>query len=465
MDLRFADGSVRSDSPRRVEAPSEVVKAVESQTRAVGAAGMGQAGAPTRCRSLPARAIPAMPWRSRLAASPWLACGSWEMERLDLRGATGDSQPEEGDCTNMTPRNEACSGTRGIIGRWRAVAFALVLAACGMRSGLFVSSPDGSTSGGSPGGEAGAGGIAADGSGGYALPGAGGITASGSGGHASPGAGGFTANGSGGRTSPDAGTVIGQGGVSTGGSHASTPALGGSTTVGRGGSAGNSNGGNGNGGRGSGGLGTGGRSGTGGNTTTSRDGAVDTDAFVHADAAMPGAPTIDPNSGYATVHAGTVIMSGYVASSAGGSGSSIGLTCTANSFCASGTVGASPTYNSWANAGFNVNQPQSGGSGSTGSLALVGSTISISYVNHAGSRVELELWDNISGNFWCYYLPPSTSPTTTTVPLSSLNTKCWDNTGMAFTSGTSITMVQLAVGGSATTPTPFDYCFLGLTVQ
>jgi hypothetical protein len=91
--------------------------------------------------------------------------------------------------------------------------------------------------------------------------------------------------------------------------------------------------------------------------------------------------------------------------------------------------------------------------------------ISISYVNRAGSRLELELWDNGSSNFWCYYLPASTSPTTTTVPLSNLNTKCWDNTGTPFVSGTSITMVQLAVPGSATSVTPFDYCFLGLTVQ
>jgi hypothetical protein len=39
------------------------------------------------------------------------------------------------------------------------------------------------------------------------------------------------------------------------------------------------------------------------------------------------------------------------------------------------------------------------------------------------------------------------------------------DTGMAFTSGTSITMVQLVVPGSATSVTPFDYCFLGLAVQ
>ena len=68
-------------------------------------------------------------------------------------------------------------------------------------------------------------------------------------------------------------------------------------------------------------------------------------------------------------------------------------------------------------------------------------------------------------NYWCIYLPASTSPTTATFPLSSLNTQCWDNRGEDFTSVTSITMVQLVVPGSATSTTAFDYCFLGLTVQ
>ena len=348
----------------------------------------------------------------------------------------------------MTPRKEACSGTRGIIGRWRAVAFSLVLAACGMRSGLFAISPDGSANGGSPGGEAGAGGITADGSGG----------------HASPGAGGITANGSGGHSSPVAGTVVGQGGVPTGGNHASTPALGGSSTVGRGGSAGGSIGGNGSGGRGSGGMGAGGRSGTGGSTTISRDGAVDTDAFVHADTALPGAPTIDPSSGYVTINAGTVVLSGSIVSSCAGAGTICGgLTYTERSFCASGTVGASSTYKSWANAAFNVNQAQSGASGSTGSLPFVGSSITVSYSNKGGSRLELQLWDG--SNYWCAYLPPSAGPNTVTIPFSSLNSACWDMSGTAFVSGTSVGMVQFLVPCSATTSTPFDYCFLGLTVQ
>ena len=315
----------------------------------------------------------------------------------------------------MTPN--ACSGTRWIIGQWATVVFALLWVACGMKTALLESAPGDSGSGVGFGGATGAGGIAVGGSGGQRSSG--------------PAVGGSTT-------------------VSFGGSGGN--GLGGSTTVSRGGSGGN----------GLGGSGSGGRTGTGGTTVVLRDAGAD--VRVVADA-MPGSPTIDPNSGYATVPAGTVVMSGYVTSSAGGSGASISLTCNKDSFCASGTVGASITNNSWANTGFNVNQAQSGGSGSTGSLALVGSSISISYVNHAGSRLEFELWDSVGSSFWCTYLPASTSPTTTTIPLSSLNTKCWDGSGTSFVSGTSITMVQLVVPGSATSATPFDYCFLGLTVQ
>jgi hypothetical protein len=156
-------------------------------------------------------------------------------------------------------------------------------------------------------------------------------------------------------------------------------------------------------------------------------------------------------------------LAGFVSSSEGGSGSSISLTYGPSSFCASGTVGQNNTYNCWADAGFNVNQAQSGASGSSGPLVLSGSTISVSYVNHAGSPLEFQLYDG--SDYWCYELPPSTSPTTMTISFSSLNTQCWNNGGNSFASGTPVTSVQLVVPGSNTKPTPFDFCFLGLTVQ
>jgi hypothetical protein len=233
-------------------------------------------------------------------------------------------------------------------------------------------------------------------------------------------AGGVTSNSSGGRTA-------------AGGT---TSTVGGATTI-RGGSS------------------AGGTRATGGSSY--HDGGLATDG-----PAPPGTPTIT-DSGYVTVSAGTTVLAGFVSSSEGGSGSSISLTYGPTSFCASGTVGQNSTYNCWATAGFNVNQASSGASGSASSLVLSGSTISVSYVNSGGSSLELQLYDG--SDYWCYYLPPSTSPTTKTIPFSSLNTQCWNNGGSAFVSGTPITVVQLVVPGSNTSPTPFDFCFLGMTVQ
>jgi hypothetical protein len=187
------------------------------------------------------------------------------------------------------------------------------------------------------------------------------------------------------------------------------------------------------------------------------DGGVATDG-----ATAPGTPTIT-DSGYVKVSAGTTVLAGFVSSAEGGSGSSISLTYDSTSFCASGTVGKNSTYNCWAEAGFNVNQGQSGMSGSASSLVLTGSSITVSYVNKGGSTLELQLYDG--SDYWCSYLPASTTATSKTVQFSSLNTKCWDNTGTSFKSGTPITAVELVVPGSAFSSTPFDFCFLGLTVQ
>jgi len=242
-------------------------------------------------------------------------------------------------------------------------------------------------------------------------------------------------NAVGGTTSTTGGTTAIKGGTSGGGSKATggTTATGGTKA-------------------------TGGTAATGGSKTTgSRDGGVSPDG-----AAPPGAPTIT-DSGYVTVSAGTTILAGFVSSSEGGSGSTISLTYGPSSFCASGTVGKNSTYNCWATAGFAVNQSQSGASGSSSSLALTGSTITVSYVNKGGSQLELQLYDG--SDYWCSYLSASTTPTSKTIPFSNFNTKCWDGSGTAFVSGTPITAVDLVVPGSAVAATPFDFCFLGMTVQ
>jgi hypothetical protein len=319
------------------------------------------------------------------------------------------------------------------------MASLMLCSACGMRSEMLSLVRDGAADDQNPISPTGAGGAWSVSSGG--RPGAGGSPfAQNSGGN---GGGQFSTGGTrasggvvglGGR-SGSGGTATASGGVAT--------ANGGSSVAGRGGS--------------------GGRQGTGGTTLVRPDAApLRPDAF---EVARPvGTPTIDPNNNGITVNAGTVTLSGTIASACAGAGSLCGgPTYTETSFCAAGTVGASPSYKSWANVGFTVNQAQSGASGSTGALRFVGSSITVSYSNKGGSTLELQLWDG--SNYWCSYLPPSTGPNTVTIPFSSLNSACWDGSGTTFVSGTSVGMVQFLVPCSATVPTPFDYCFLGLTIN
>jgi hypothetical protein len=338
-----------------------------------------------------------------------------------------------------------------------ALALCLAPLACGMRSALDRPHP-GATDGTVVSGQGGttATTLTVFGSGGTNAPGGGGR--GGSGGVASPGTGGRPNTGG---TTP---IVTGQGGATP---VDARPATGGAPGAG-GGPPVDAR-------PGTGGAGGGppvdarpGTGGTGGGTPVDArpgtGGSISRDALLLYDLApgAPGTPSID-DSGYVKLATGNVAMSGYVSSYIGGSGSTIALTYDASSFCASGTVGANTTYNSWAGAGFNVNQTSSAASGSTGSLILTGSRITVSYVNRGGSILELQLWDG--SNYWCNRLPPAPVPAAMTIAFTSLNTKCWDGSGTAFKSGTPITTVQMVVPGSATTSTPYDFCFLGLTVE
>jgi hypothetical protein len=165
------------------------------------------------------------------------------------------------------------------------------------------------------------------------------------------------------------------------------------------------------------------------------------------------------SDGYAVVNAGLYVLHGVVYSFAGGSSSSVTLSYNSTSLCARGNVGANPTYVSWAGAGFNVNQTESG---AVDPLVLSARVIVINYSNVAGSQLRLQLND-AAGNNWCYELTGSPSPAT--IPLTSLNTHCWDNLGTWFTPGTAITTIQMLVPGDSVVDRPFDFCMQGVQFQ
>jgi len=175
----------------------------------------------------------------------------------------------------------------------------------------------------------------------------------------------------------------------------------------------------------------------------------------------PARPVIGAD-GTITITTGNYVLVGGVASSAGGSGSSITLTYDSTSFCASGTVGANSTYQSWAQAGFAVNQPPTATGSPAQPISFSGNSITLAYTNPGASPLRIQLSD-ASYTYWCYQLDGSTSPVT--IPLSSFNTKCWDNSGTPFVSGTQVQNINMLVPGSNTRTTPFSFCFNGLSIQ
>jgi hypothetical protein len=203
----------------------------------------------------------------------------------------------------------------------------------------------------------------------------------------------------------------------------------------------------------------------GGTGTTKPDGGAkgppDAGGFIDApESDAPGAPTIGAD-GYLSISTGPYVLVGYVSSFVGGSSSSIALTYGSSSFCASGTVGENGAYQSYAGAGFNVDQAQSSAGGSVSPLLLSGTSMTLSFANYDDSPLELQLTSG--STYWCYELEGLRSPAV--IPLTSFNTQCWDNGGDAFVPGTAITAIDLVVPGSASVSTPYGFCFLGLTIQ
>jgi hypothetical protein len=161
--------------------------------------------------------------------------------------------------------------------------------------------------------------------------------------------------------------------------------------------------------------------------------------------------------GYVSMAAGMYLLHGYVGSFEGGSGSSNQLTYGTNNICASGIVASNPNYISYAGIGINVNQNSASSTNpSTGSLAIDATNITVSFSNDYQSQLRLQLNDS-AGNNWCYDITGYSSPVT--IPLSSFNTRCWDNSGDPFKPGTAITSLSLVVPGDATSDRKFSFCF------
>jgi hypothetical protein len=179
------------------------------------------------------------------------------------------------------------------------------------------------------------------------------------------------------------------------------------------------------------------------------------------DATVPGAPSID-SEGYVTLDAGCgVVLVGEALSlctfqSVATKPSTGGGT----SLCVSGNVAAS-NYE-WCQAGFDVNDPPGGDAGAL-VLPACASSITVYFTQQVESPVRLQLGYN-SNSPWCYYLMGESGQS---IPLSKFSTECWLDGGGGdfFQPGTAFTSIHLEVPGNEFGETPFDFCFLGLTIQ
>jgi hypothetical protein len=175
-----------------------------------------------------------------------------------------------------------------------------------------------------------------------------------------------------------------------------------------------------------------------------------------------GTMTVQPD-GFASIDAGLYKLHGYIYSFAGGSSSSLTLSYgTYTSFCAMGTVGANPTYISYAGAGFNVNQTTTASGSAASSLTISAKTMIVSFTNQGNSQLRVQLNDPANNN-WCFDVTNATSPVT--IPLSLFNTHCWDNSGAYFSPGTAITTIQLVVPGDSVVDRPYSFCLLGIVFE
>ncbi len=185
-------------------------------------------------------------------------------------------------------------------------------------------------------------------------------------------------------------------------------------------------------------------------------------AFATGGTTALGSMTVQPD-GFASINAGLYTLHGYIYSFIGGSSSSLTLSySTYSSFCAKGTVAANPTYISYAGAGFNVNQTTISSGGVADPLVINAKIMIVSFTNQGSSQLRVQLNDTANDN-WCYDITNATSPVT--LPLTSFNTHCWDNSGVFFTPGTPINTIQLVVPGDSVVDRPYSFCLLGIVVE
>ena len=171
------------------------------------------------------------------------------------------------------------------------------------------------------------------------------------------------------------------------------------------------------------------------------------------------------SAGSAAMSGGGYLVSGawhgYVWTSASGTGSTItppnfSSNTAGQPFCATGSVGAMADYSGTAIVGYNLNQAQGMGS-PTNTITPTASGIVVNVTNKGTSTLRLQLQGpngaTDAKQRWCATITGSGG----TIPYSSFNTACWDDSGTAY-AGEPIVAAQILVPGDNLVAVPFDFC-------
>ena len=151
---------------------------------------------------------------------------------------------------------------------------------------------------------------------------------------------------------------------------------------------------------------------------------------------------------------------GYVWTAANGAGSTIspmdfaGQT-TGMPRCVKGSVAATADYSGTAILGLNLSE----GTGVTSmTVTPTKAGVLVDVTNKAGSPLRFQIKSAINGGTeWCTALTGSGG----FIPWTSLRTKCWDSTGVAY-NREPIAAAMVLVPGTNSTPVAFDFCLNSL---
>lgn len=253
-----------------------------------------------------------------------------------------------------------------------------------------------------------------------------------------------------GGTSGSAGTVASGGTASTAGT-AGTVANGGTAGTGTAGTgtAGTGTAGTGTAGTGTAGTGTAGSGGSAGAPPVMCDAAwtVGNDGFVKAPIAGGGCW-----HGYAFAGADTASTAMPTSFAMCGAGCMLRF---------SGSVAASATFSGTAYLGFNVGQAANG---TSGTVVPAGAGLTVNFTNTGGSPLRVQIQgptgDTVATDRWCADLVGAAGPVT--VPYTTFNTMCWDNSGTAYAKQP-IKAIQLVIPGSDMEAVPFDVTLTSVT--